>query len=264
MSKVTLNTLNAYKKTGEKFAVLTAYDATFAKVVSEAGVEAILVGDSLGMVLQGADSTLAVSMDDMIYHTRNVVAGNTCAFIIADMPFMSYATTDQCMMNCAALMQAGANMVKLEGGSWLEQSIAMLDERGIPSCVHLGLTPQAVNKFGGYKVQGKDKKSSEKLFNDALILEKAGASILLLECVPSYLAKRITDAIQIPVIGIGAGPNTDAQVLVLQDILNIPAGKKPRFVKNFMLQAGDIPAAISQYAEEVKSGDFPSEEHCFV
>ncbi|MFT5707629.1 MAG: 3-methyl-2-oxobutanoate hydroxymethyltransferase [Oceanospirillaceae bacterium] len=263
MSKVTLNTLNAYKKTGEKFAVLTAYDATFANVLSQAGVEAILVGDSLGMVLQGNDSTLPVTMTDMIYHTRCVVAGNTNALIIVDLPFMSYATPEQTMRNCAALMQAGANMVKLEGGAWLEQSIAMLDERGIPSCAHLGLTPQAVNKFGGYKVQGRDDYSSEKLFNDSLILEKAGASILLLECVPKDLAERITKAVSIPVIGIGAGPATDAQVLVLQDMLNIPSGKKARFVKNYMAQAQDIPTAISTYVEEVKNGSFPAEEHCF-
>ncbi|NQZ29686.1 MAG: 3-methyl-2-oxobutanoate hydroxymethyltransferase [Oceanospirillaceae bacterium] len=263
MSKVTLNTLNAYKKTGEKFAVLTAYDATFANVISNAGVEVILVGDSLGMVLQGHDSTLAVSMDDMTYHTRCVAAGNEGALIMADLPFMSYATPEQTMTNSAALMQAGANMVKLEGGAWLEQSIAMLDERGIPSCVHLGLTPQAVNKFGGYKVQGRDEASSERLYNDALLLEQAGASIILLECVPSKVAKRISQNVGIPVIGIGAGPDTDAQVLVMQDMLNIPAGKKAKFVKNYMAQASDIAEAFSHYVEEVKNGSFPSEEHSF-
>ncbi len=264
MSKVTLNTLHAYKKTGEKFAVLTAYDSTFANVISKAGVEAILVGDSLGMVLQGSDSTLAVSMDEMVYHTKCVVAGNTSALIIADLPFMSYATVEQCMINSAALMRAGANMVKLEGGDWLEQSVAMLNERGIPTCVHLGLTPQAVNMFGGYKVQGRDDSSREKLLNDARVLEQAGASVLLLECVPSELAKKITNAASIPVIGIGAGADTDAQVLVLQDILNIPDGKKARFVKNYMLEGKDIPSAIRTYAEEVKNGSFPTSEHCFT
>ena len=264
MSKVTLNTLNAYKKTGEKFAVLTAYDSTFANVVSRAGVEAILVGDSLGMTLQGHDSTLPVTMTDMVYHTQCVVKGNYNALIIADMPFMSYATPEQTMLNCGKLMQAGANIVKLEGGGWLEQSIAMLNERGIPSCVHLGLTPQAVNKFGGYKVQGRDQASSDAMYNDALILEKAGASMLLLECVPTELAQRITQAVDIPVIGIGAGADTDAQVLVLQDILNIPEGKKARFVKNYMAQADDIPGAIRSYVEEVKNGTFPAPEHCFA
>jgi 3-methyl-2-oxobutanoate hydroxymethyltransferase len=263
MSNVTLTTLNAYKKTGEKFAVLTAYDSTFANVVSASGVEAILVGDSLGMVLQGNDSTLPVSMDDMLYHTRCVNAGNTGALIIVDLPFMSYATPELAMQNSAALMQAGANMVKLEGGAWLEQSVAMLEERGIPTCVHLGLTPQAVNKFGGYKVQGRDENSGEVMLNDAITLEKAGASVLLLECVPSALAKRITQAVSIPVIGIGAGADTDAQVLVLQDMLNIPAGKKARFVKNYMLDAQDIPTAISNFVEEVKNGSFPSAEHSF-
>ena len=263
MSKVTLITLNAYKNTGEKFAVLTAYDATFANVISQSGVEVILVGDSLGMVLQGSDSTLAVSMQDMIYHTECVVAGNNGALIMADLPFMSYATPEQTMINSAALMRAGANMVKLEGGAWLAQSIKMLDERGIPSCVHLGLTPQAVNKFGGYKVQGRDDASSERLYQDALTLEQAGASIILLECVPSTVGKRITKALNIPVIGIGAGPDTDAQVLVLQDMLNIPAGKKAKFVKNYIADAKDIPTAISTYAEEVKNGSFPAAEHCF-
>lgn len=263
MSKVTLNTLHAYKKTGEKFAVLTAYDSTFANVVSNAGVEAILVGDSLGMTLQGNDSTLPVSMTDMIYHTQCVHKGNNNALIIVDLPFMSYATAEQAMTNCAKLMQAGANVVKLEGGAWLEQTIAMLNERGIPSCVHLGLTPQAVNKFGGYKVQGRDQASRDTMYNDALALERAGASMLLLECVPSDLAQKITEAVNVPVVGIGAGPDTDAQVLVLQDILNIPEGRKARFVKNYMAEADDIPGAIGRYVEEVKSGAFPAPEHCF-
>jgi len=263
MSKVTLNTLNAYKKTGEKFAALTAYDSTFANVVSNAGVEVILVGDSLGMVLQGNDSTLAVRIDEMAYHTRCVAAGNNGALIMVDLPFMSYATPEQTMINSATLMQAGANMVKLEGGAWLEQSVAMLDERGIPTCVHLGLTPQAVNKFGGYKVQGRDEASSDRLYNDALLLEEAGASIILLECVPTKVAQRISQGVNIPVIGIGAGADTDAQVLVLQDILNIPATKKAKFVKNYMQDATDIPSAISHYVEEVKNGSFPAQEHCF-
>ena len=263
MSKVTLNTLNAYKKSAEKFAVLTAYDSTFSNVVSSSGIEVILVGDSLGMVLQGNDSTLPVSMQDMLYHTKCVVAGNNNALIMVDLPFMSYATPEQSMQNCAALMQAGANMVKIEGGAWLAQSVSMLIERGIPVCVHLGLTPQAVNKFGGYKVQGRDPHSSEQLYSDALALEKAGASVLLLECVPSKVAQRITAAVSIPVIGIGAGPDTDAQVLVLQDMLNIPEGRKAKFVKNYMADAADIPSAIRSFAKEVKNGTFPGAEHCF-
>jgi len=263
MSKVTLNTLNAYKNSGEKFAVLTAYDSTFANVVSSSGVEVILVGDSMGMVLQGNDSTLPVSMQDMLYHTQCVVAGNNSALVMVDLPFMSYATTEQSMINCAALMQRGANMVKMEGGAWLCETVSLLIERGIPVCVHLGLTPQAVNKFGGYKVQGRDQLSGEQLYQDALALEKAGASVLLLECVPSKVAQRITQAVKIPVIGIGAGPDTDAQVLVLQDMLNIPAGKKARFVKNYMADAADIPGAINAYVEEVKNGTFPAVEHCF-
>jgi 3-methyl-2-oxobutanoate hydroxymethyltransferase len=263
MNKVTLHTLSACKKTGEKFAVLTAYDACFAHVVSEAGVEVILVGDSLGMVLQGQDSTLPVTMDDMIYHTASVVKGNTGAMVMADMPFMSYATPEQAMENAALLMQAGANIVKIEGNAWLAESVALLSERGIPSCIHMGLTPQAVNKLGGYKVQGRDRHSAKQMIEDAVSLEQAGASILLLECVPSLLAAEITQAVDIPVIGIGAGAETDAQVLVLHDMLGITPGRRPKFVKNFMEEATDIQSALQNYVIAVKQGSFPGPEHSF-
>ncbi|MGB1237033.1 MAG: 3-methyl-2-oxobutanoate hydroxymethyltransferase [Pseudomonadales bacterium] len=263
MSKVTLSTLAALKHSGEKFSVLTAYDATFSHVVSSAGVEAILVGDSLGMVLQGHDSTLPVSVDDMAYHTRCVAAGNQGSLIIVDLPFMSYASVEQTLNNSATLMQAGANMVKLEGASWLCESVEKLSERGIPTCIHLGLTPQAVNKFGGYKVQGRDEESAEKMVADAIALAQAGASTLLLECVPNSVAQAITQAVSIPVIGIGAGPDTDGQVLVLHDMLNITPGRKAKFVKNFMEGASDIPDAITRYVSEVKSGEFPAPQHCF-
>lgn len=263
MSKVTLTTLAAYKKTGEKFAVLTAYDATFSHVLSEAGVEAILVGDSLGMVLQGHDSTLPVTVEDMVYHTRCVANGNTKSLIIADLPFMSYSTPELAMHNSALLMQAGANMIKLEGSAWLEETVKMLDDRGIPVCAHLGLTPQSVNKFGGYKVQGRDGESGQQMVDDAITLVKAGAKIILLECVPNSIASKITDSVDVPVIGIGAGPDTDAQVLVLQDMLNITPGRKAKFVKNYMEQASTIPEAISLYVEEVKSGKYPAPEHSF-
>ncbi|WP_415911795.1 3-methyl-2-oxobutanoate hydroxymethyltransferase [Neptuniibacter sp. QD37_11] len=263
MSNITLHTLSSMKKAGEKFAVLTAYDACFSHVVSSAGTEVILVGDSLGMVLQGNDSTLPVTVEEMAYHTQAVAKGNQGSLIMADLPFMSYSTPELAMDNSAALMQAGANMVKLEGGAWLAETVSMLAERGIPVCVHLGLTPQTVNKLGGYRVQGRDKETAQQMINDAVMLQDAGASVILLECVPSILAKEITLALDVPVIGIGAGSDTDAQVLVLHDMLGVTPGRSPKFVKNFMADANSIEEAISQYVADVKSGTFPASEHEF-
>jgi len=263
MSNITLHTLSARKQAGEKFAVLTAYDATFAHQVSSAGIEMILVGDSLGMVLQGQDSTLPVTVEEMAYHTASVARGNQGAMIMADLPFMSYATPEQAMDSAAVLMQAGAQIVKLEGGDWLCESVSLLAERGVPVCAHLGLTPQAVNKLGGYRVQGRDKQSALKMLEDAKRLEDAGASMLLLECVPSLLAEEITRNVDIPVIGIGAGPHTDAQVLVMHDMLGITAGRTPKFVKNFLAEASSIQDAFQQYGEQVRDGRFPAEEHGF-
>jgi len=263
MSNITLHTLSARKQAGEKFAVLTAYDATFAHQVSSAGIEMILVGDSLGMVLQGQDSTLPVTVEEMAYHTASVARGNQGAMIMADLPFMSYATPEQAMDSAAVLMQAGAQIVKLEGGDWLCESVSLLAERGVPVCAHLGLTPQAVNKLGGYRVQGRDKQSALKMLEDAKRLEDAGASMLLLECVPSLLAEEITRNVDIPVIGIGAGPHTDAQVLVMHDMLGITAGRTPKFVKNFLAEANSIQDAFQQYGEQVRDGRFPAEEHGF-
>ncbi|MDH7944638.1 3-methyl-2-oxobutanoate hydroxymethyltransferase [Pseudohongiella sp. SYSU M77423] len=260
---VTLATLNKIHQAGDKFACLTAYDALFASLVNEAGVEVILVGDSLGMVLQGHDSTLPVTMSDMIYHVECVKRGNSRAFLMADMPFMSYSSEIETLENAAALMRAGAEMVKLEGGAWLTSSTRLLAERGIPVCVHMGLTPQSINLFGGYLVQGRDPAQADKMVEEALQLQQAGASILLLECVPTALAKRITDALDIPVIGIGAGPHTTGQVLVLHDLLGI-SPIKPKFVKNFLAESdSSIPAALKAYAEAVKIGQFPAPEHCF-
>jgi 3-methyl-2-oxobutanoate hydroxymethyltransferase len=263
MNNVTLHTLSACKQAGEKFAALTAYDACFAHAVSEAGIEVILVGDSLGMVLQGQDSTLPVTMDDMVYHTQSVSRGNQGALVMADMPFMSYATTELAMANAARLMQAGAHMVKLEGDRWLADAITLLSERGIPACVHMGLTPQTVNKMGGYKVQGRDSESAKQMIEDAVLLEKAGASTLLLECVPALLAEEITRAVDIPVIGIGAGAATDGQVLVVHDMLGLTPKRTPKFVKNFMEEASDVQSALRAYAMAVKDGSFPAEEHTF-
>jgi 3-methyl-2-oxobutanoate hydroxymethyltransferase len=263
MSNITLHTLTARKQAGEKFAVLTAYDATFAHLVSSAGIEMILVGDSLGMVLQGQSSTLPVTVDEMAYHTASVARGNQGAMIMSDLPFMSYSTPEQAMDNSAKLMQAGAHIVKLEGGDWLCDSVRMLAERGVPVCPHLGLTPQAVNKLGGYRVQGRDRQSALKMIEDAKKLEDAGASMLLLECVPTLLAEEITRNVEIPVIGIGAGHHTDAQVLVMHDMLGITPGRRPKFVKDFMTEAESIEQAFRLYGDQVRAGTFPGPEHGF-
>ncbi len=262
MKAVTINTLKTLKIQGEKFPVITAYDASFSRLIEHAGIEVMLVGDSLGNVIQGHGSTVPVTMDDMVYHTRAVQRGNSKSLIIADLPFMAYATEEQTMANAAELMQAGAHMVKLEGGAWLEETILMLSERGIPVCGHLGLTPQSVNKLGGYKVQGKDDEAADQMISDAHLLEEAGIDLLVLECVPSALAKQITDELQIPVIGIGAGPDTDAQVLVIYDMLGI-SPRMPKFSKNFLAETGSVEKALSAYASEVRAGTFPELEHGF-
>jgi 3-methyl-2-oxobutanoate hydroxymethyltransferase len=258
---ITLQRLRALKSAGEKIVSLTAYDATFARLLSEQGVEIVLVGDSLGMVLQGADNTLAVTMDDMVYHTRLVAAGTHGPLILSDMPFMSYATPEQALANAARLIgEGGAHMVKLEGGSWLLDTVRKLTERGIPVCGHLGLTPQWVNKFGGHRVQGREPDAAELIYSDAQALEQAGAELLVLECVPSALAKRITTSLSMPVIGIGAGLDCDGQVLVLHDVIGVSA-RKPRLARNFLQQGGSIQAAVAAFVADVKSGKFPEPEH---
>ena len=264
MPDTTLTTLQNLKLKGEKITMLTCYDATFAHTVSQAGVEVLLVGDSLGMVLQGHDSTLPVTTLDMAYHVGCVKRGNEGAFIISDLPFMAYATLEQALANSAVLMQAGANMVKLEGAAWLAESVRQLSERGIPVCVHMGLTPQSVNLLGGYKVQGRLESQARQMRADALALEQAGAAMILLECVPGELAAEITQALKIPVIGIGAGNATDGQVLVLHDMLGLSlSGRAPKFVKNFMQGQPDIPSALRAYVEAVKNTSFPATEHGF-
>lgn len=262
MSKITLNSLQNRKQQNERFAVVTAYDATFARVADEAGIEVLLVGDSLGMVLQGHDSTLPVSIDDMVYHTQCVSKGSQNAFIMGDLPFGSYATTEQCLSNAAALMRAGAHAVKLEGGVWLAETIHALVTRGIPVCAHLGLTPQSVNIFGGYKVQGRSPEQAQQILADAKVLQDAGANLMLLECVPRQLAANITRALHIPVIGIGAGSDTNAQVLVMHDLLGLSA-RIPRFVHNFMKDADTIQQALINYHQAVITRAFPSLEHGF-
>lgn len=256
--------LQQMKARGEKIAVLTSYDASFAALSDKAGVEVLLVGDSLGMTIQGHHSTLPVSLRDMEYHTRCVAKGAQQAFIVTDMPFGSYQKNpEQAFENAALLMAAGAQMVKVEGGAILLETVRFLVERGIPVCGHLGLTPQSVNQFGGYRVQGRDNAAAQQLLADAQALTQAGAGMLVLEMVPSALAAKVSQAIAIPVIGIGAGKDCDGQVLVLQDMLGIYAGKSPRFVRNFMQNASSIEQAISDYVTAVKSQTFPAPEHSF-
>lgn len=263
MKTITINTLQEFKQRGEKIAALTSYDASFARVLDRAGVDVQLVGDSLGMVIQGKDTTLAVGMDDMVYHSRLVGGACQRSIVIADLPFMSYATPEQAMHNAARLVrEGGANMVKLEGGSWLADTIAMLDTRGIPVCAHLGLLPQSINKLGGYRVQGRDRAAAQRMKQDALALQAAGASVLVLESVPRALAADITASLAIPTIGIGAGVDCDGQVLVLHDVLGISV-HSPRFTKNFLIDSEGIEAAVKRYVSEVKASSFPGLEHGF-
>lgn len=262
MAQVTISTLDGIKAAGEKFACITAYDATFARLIEEAGAETMLVGDSLGMVLQGHDSTIPVTIRDMEYHTRCVARAARSALVLADMPFMSYGHTQQALRNASRLMQAGAQMVKLEGGVWLSETIHALVERGIPVCAHLGLTPQSVNVFGGYRVQGRTPGQAKSILADAVEIQDAGASVLLLECIPAPLASAITAKVDIPVIGIGAGPGTDAQVLVMHDLLGL-SPRQPRFVENFMHGQSSVQGALKAFVDAVKHGAYPREAHSY-
>ena len=261
---MTLQRLRAMHAEGEKIAMLTCYDASFARLLDDAGVDVLLVGDSLGMVLQGHDSTVPVSLDEMAYHTQCVARGNGHAWIIGDLPFGSYhASFDQAMQSAARLMQSGAHMVKLEGGGWTADTVRFLIERGIPVCAHLGLTPQSVHALGGYRVQGRDAQGAQTLRRHARELADAGAAMLVLELMPSALAGELTAALPIPVIGIGAGAECSGQVLVLHDMLGITQGKLPRFVRNFMhdddaADAG-VEAAVRRFVAAVKDGSFPVE-----
>ncbi len=263
MKTVTLSTLQAYKQAGETFSCLTAYDASFAHVASQAGIDVLLVGDSLGMVLQGHNSTLPVTIDDIVYHTRCAARGKGHSLLMVDLPFMSNATTERLLEDAGAAMRAGAELVKLEGEAWMADGIRELTRRGVPVCAHLGLTPQTVHQLGGYKVQGRDAAQAERIINDAKVLVEAGASVILLECVPASLGKAVTEALDVPVIGIGAGPDTDGQILVMHDVLGVTHGRTPRFVKNFMVEADSIQAAFQDYHEAVKTRAFPAQEHCF-
>lgn len=259
---VTLTTLRRYKASGERFSCISLYDAQTAAIAQQQGIESLLIGDSLGMTIQGHSSTLPVTMEQMIYHTAAVVRGNTLSFIIADMPFASYNTPEQAMENAGRLIQAGAHMVKLEGGAWLVDTVKMLTDRGIPVCAHLGLTPQSVNKIGGYRVQGKDEEQANVILDDAKAMDNAGADLLVLECVPTSLAAKITQSVSLSTIGIGAGKETDAQVLVINDIIGLTENP-PRFSKNYLMQTGSISAAFKAFDDEVKAGVFPGDEQTF-
>jgi len=262
--RITLNTLQKMREDGEKITVLTCYDASFAGLLENAGVEVLLVGDSLGMVLQGHESTLPVMLADMAYHTRCVARGSKRAFIVADMPFGTFQVgPQQTFDNAVQLMAAGAHMVKLEGGETVVESVDFLTERGIPVCGHLGLTPQSVHQLGGYRVQGKGDRQAKRLIQEAKMLEQAGAGMLVLEAVPAALAKQVTAKLAIPTIGIGAGVDCSGQVLVLHDMLDVSPGKKLKFVKNFLQGRNSVQAAIEAYVKEVKAKSFPGPEHSF-
>ena len=261
---ITVSTLNKMKQAGEKIAMLTCYEASFASLMSDAGVDMLLVGDSLGMTVQGQDSTLPVTLADMVYHTRAVARGNKNAMIVTDLSFGSFQQNkEQAFAAAVELMQAGAHMVKLEGGVWMAETTEFLQMRGIPVCAHIGLTPQSVNAFGGYKVQGKGDVAAQALLADAQAHADAGAALVLMECVPAALAAEVTRSIACPTIGIGAGVDCDGQVLVMHDILGVFPGKTARFVRNFMQGQDSIQAAVGAYVNAVKKSEFPAAEHQF-
>ncbi|MBL4622002.1 MAG: 3-methyl-2-oxobutanoate hydroxymethyltransferase [Immundisolibacteraceae bacterium] len=265
MTKMTVPKLQAMKQQGERIAMLTAYDYLFAETLDRAGVDTILVGDSLGMVIQGNDSTLPVTLEEMAYHCLAVSRGASSALIIADLPFLSYQQSpEQALMSAGQLMKTGhAEVVKLEGGTEMAPTVEFLVSRGIPVCGHLGLTPQSVHQMGGYRVQGRDQQRAEQIKNDALALQQAGACAVVLECIPQPLATEITKLVEIPTIGIGAGSACDGQVLVLQDMLGLNEGRAPRFVRDFLADSGSISKAVAAYVAAVKDGSFPNLEESY-
>ena len=261
---VTLGTLARMKAQGEKIACLTCYDASFAVLTDAADVDVVLVGDSLGMVIQGRDTTVPVTMDHMVYHCAAVARGVHRPLLMADLPFMSYPTRERALENAVRLMQdGGAQMIKLESGGGQIDIVEFLANHDIAVCAHLGLKPQSVHKTGGFRVQGRQEEAAQRMVEDAKRLESAGADVVLLECIPAALGRTITEALAVPVIGIGAGPDTDGQILVLYDILDITTGRKPRFVRNFIAGAGDNLEAIKRYVAAVRERDYPAPEHCF-
>lgn len=261
---ITISKLLTMRSEGEKITMLTAYDSTMSALLNRCGVETILIGDSLGNVIQGHSSTTPVTVEQVAYHTECVTRANSHAFIIADLPFASYGDPVLALDSAAELMRAGADMVKLEGGDWQIDIIQYLVERSVPVCAHLGLLPQSVHVLGGYKVQGKSKDAASLMLEQAIACEQAGAQMIVLEAIPCSLGKAITESLSIPTIGIGAGADCSGQVLVLQDMLGISPGKPPKFVKNFLDGHASIEAAVKAYVREVKSGKFPGPEHGFA
>jgi len=261
---VNVATLQKMKADGEAIACLTAYDASFSMLVDAAGIDLVLVGDSLGMVVQGHDTTVPVTVPDIIYHTKNVARGLTRAFLVADMPFMSYADPGQALANSVLLMQeGGAMMIKLEGGDGQLDIVEHLAKHDIPVCAHIGLKPQSVHKIGGFRVQGREPEQAKQMLASAKRLQECGADIVLLECVPNEVGQAIHEGIDLPVIGIGAGPHVDGQILVVYDMLDITPGRKPRFVRNFMTGMDSPLEALRSYVKAVKDGSYPAAEHCF-
>lgn len=265
---ISLNDLRQYKANNEKFSCLTCYDSSMAKAMEIAQIDTILIGDSLGMCVQGQDSTLPVTIEEMAYHTKNVRRANQHALILADLPFMTYATLNDALQNSKVLMQAGAQVVKMEGGAWLAETVEVLTRNGVPVCVHLGLTPQSVNVLGGYRLQAKTRETADKLIADCKAVVEAGAAMLLLECVPAQLGQEIAELFPtVPVIGIGAGVGTDGQVLVVYDMLGLNFGHIAKFVRNFMAEqsgANAIVDAFKAYHQAVKQQTFPAKEHSFT
>jgi 3-methyl-2-oxobutanoate hydroxymethyltransferase len=261
---VNLSTLNRMREEREPIAALTCYDASFAVLLDQGGVDLVLVGDSLGMVIQGHDTTVPVTVDDMVYHTRAVARGTYRPFLVADLPFMSYASPEVALSNSVRLMQeGGARMVKLESGAEQLRIVEVLAGHDIAVCAHLGLKPQSVHKTGGFRVQGREKDAAERILREARDLESAGADIVLLECVPNEVGQAVTEGLHVPVIGIGAGPQVGGQIQVLYDILDITPGRKPRFVRNFMAGLDSPQAAVQAYVQAVKQRQYPAAEHCF-
>lgn len=264
MANVTITTLMKMKEQGEKIAMLTSYDASFTVLAEAAGVDTLLIGDSLGMVVQGRESTLPVKVEDIVYHTANVTRVSERALIIADMPFMSHGTPEQALETAGLLMkEGGAHMVKLEGGAPQVETVRHLTQRAVPVCAHLGLLPQSIHQLGGYRVQGRSADARRQLLDDAQALQDAGAQMLVLECIPQDLAAQVTAALKIPVIGIGAGKDCDGQVLVIYDMLGITPGKRPSFSHDFLNERGSVSGALAGYVRAVRCGDFPAAEHCF-
>ncbi len=261
--KRTTALLSGMREHNDKITMLTCYDASFASLMDDAGIDIILVGDSLGMVVQGHGTTLPVTTDDIVYHTACVARGVRTAMVVADLPFASYSTPEEAMRNAARLMRAGAEMVKLEGGRWLVATVRHLVERGIPVCAHLGLTPQSVHQLGGFRVQGKTSEAADNLLADAMALQEAGASLLVLEAIPASLGTAATQALRIPTIGIGAGAHCSGQVLVMHDMLGVFPGHRPKFVRNFLEEHASVSDAFAAYVQAVKSQSFPGPEHCF-